>query len=224
MNNTSTAAILKILASKINELKRMQGGQLHGRWAQAFLESCLGFNTHLDYRLFYSDIGVNWRPTMMIAREGSTFCTMEVGAPSIRKYKDIPYGMLFTGHEWRLYDLQSAGAPNIMAVCDLRDYIRGEVDDRSMTALERDLSTFHEASFQTKTWETLAAEARKCNTESMATALLSHDVINMLKTNLGVNIAEAHAHNLLHHKIVEMLEGETPVKLQPVQKKLSVAA
>lgn len=215
MHHTSTSAILKNLTLKMNELKRIQGqSQVMGKWAHAFLETCLGFDAHRDYRVSYSSIGQNWRPTMVIAREGVPFCTFEVGRPPLRRYHHIPYGLLFTGTEWRLYDLSSDQGPSLMAICDLSQHIAAPITEASVTELEKELTPFHETAFLSKVWETLAEEARKCSTDSVTKVLLSKDVLELIQARLGVERREPSCHKLLHYKVVDMLQAETPVRVK----------
>lgn len=199
----------------MQELSRVKGQpQVLGKWAHAFLETCLGFHFQRDYRLGYSTIGMNWRPTLVISREGVPFCTMEVGHPHLKRHKNIPYGLLFTGTEWRLYDLQTDVVPALMAVCDVSGFLTGQFTPESVVELEKELAPFHETAYLSKVWETLAEEARKCTTESVAKALLSKDILQTLQTQLGVSDVEGGGQKLLRYKLVDMLEGETHISHQ----------
>ena len=215
MSHTSTSAILKALTIKMNELRHLQNRpEILGKWAHTFLQTCLGFDAHRDYRVSYSDIGRNWRPTLVISHEGKPFCTMEVGQPNIKRHKNISYALLFTGDTWRLYDTQSDNGVSLMAICDLSPFLHGPITEAAIVALEKDLSSFHETAFLSKTWETLAEEARKCNTDSVTNVLLSSDVLQLMQSRLGVAAKEPACHKLLHHKLVDMLQAETPVKVK----------
>jgi len=212
MNQTSTSLILKNLTNKMKELSHIRGdAQLLGRWAHSFVETCLGFNQSRDYRSYYSDIGSNWRPTLVLAREEGNFCTMEVGAPSVKRHKGIAFALLFTGEEWRLYDLQAPDGPSIMAVCDMRSYIKAELTERLVIELEKDLAAFHETAYQSKVWDELVIETRKCTRDSMTGIMLSPDVLQLIQDRLGLVNKEPPCHNMLRHKIVDMLEAQTPV-------------
>lgn len=215
MNHASTESILKALKLKLEELRRMKNQpQLLGRWAHTFASTCLGFDTYRDYRSFYSATDRNWRPILVLAHTDLPFCTLEVGPPTIKRHKDIPYGLLFTGTEWRLYDMHSEHGPGLMAVCDLAPLLSHDLRDEDIVELEKDLSPFHEASYQTKFWETLAEENRRSSPESMAQVLLSRDVLLMLQERLGIKPRDPQCHKLLHYKVVDMLQSKTPVKVK----------
>lgn len=216
MSNTSTEAILKFLSSKMNELSRVQGHpDVQGRWAQAFLENCLGFNAQRDYQVSYSNIGINWRPTLIISREGQTFCTLEVGPPSMKKHKDIPFGFLFTGQEWRLYDLHAPDGVTVMAICDFRAFINREFNQNMIIELEKELAPFHETAYQSKMWDDLMLESRKCNSESVTNVLMSTDVLGLMQERLGITTQEPSSSKLLQYKLSEMLEGKIKPPVKP---------
>lgn len=216
MGHLSTEAILKLLTSKMNELSRVQGHpDVQGRWAQAFLENCLGFNPQRDYQVSYSNIGANWRPTLVISRDGQIFCTVEVGAPSMKKHKDIPFGFLFTGKEWRLYDLHAPDGVTVMAICDFSSFINRDFRPEQIIELEKELAPFHETAFQSKIWDDLMIESRKCTSQTVANVLMSSDVLGLMQERLGMTIQEPSTSKLLQYKLSDMLDGNSKSPVKP---------
>lgn len=100
-----------------------------------------------------------------------------------------------------------------MAVCDLAPLIKGEISEKTIIELEKELAPFHEVAYQSKVWEALMEEARKCSTEFVTKILLSNDILQLMQQRLGVSPKEPACHKLLHYKLVDMLEDETPVKV-----------
>lgn len=167
------------------------------RWAQSFLKSCLGFSSSAGYSIRAQETKGKMRPDLVVLKGDKPVFVVEVkklgfdlGKSDFRSGKvqlseylnmigNVRWGVLTNGHEWKLFDFSQPqyGGVEVCAF-DLRS--DSDVVDVSKKAVEEqcyEFLDFHETSFSSDCWSELAKEATAFSPESLAKAILSHDVI-----------------------------------------------
>jgi hypothetical protein len=161
---------------------------MHPRWAQNFLWKVLGFTN--EYTLSYQMTGVETRPLILVKHGKTELFGLETGRPPVLRQKSLPFKMLFTGTDWRLYDVKER--PLLISFAEMSN--------------PDELATMH--SSQVHLWESLAAEARLCDTETVANKLLSQTMLELLRKELGTDLSDA----ILRQRVQEIITGATPLK------------
>jgi hypothetical protein len=185
----STPLSLDALSAALQEFSTLSTKpHMHPRWAQSFLWKVLGFTT--EYSLSYQMTGVETRPLVIVKRGNSELFGLEVGQPPVLRQKSLPFKLLFTGTEWRLYDLQAR--PLLISCADLTN--------------AEALAPFH--SSQVHLWESLADSVRRCDTDSVVAKLLSPPMLQALRQELGTDLNDT----ILRLQVQEIITGATPVK------------
>lgn len=161
---------------------------MHQRWAQNFLWKVLGFTN--EFTLSYQMTGVETRPLILVKQGKTELFGLEVGRPPVLRQKQLPFKLLFTGTEWRLYDLK---ARPLLISCAQMDSID-------------ELGQFH--SSQVHLWESLAESVRRCDIDTVVTKLLSPPVLQLLRQELGTDLSDT----ILRQHVQEIITGATPLK------------
>lgn len=174
------------------------------RWCQSFLKSCLGYTASAGYSIRAQETKGKMRPDLIVLKDEKPIFVVEVkklgfdlsksdfrsGKIQLSEYLnligDVRWGLLTNGHEWKLFDFSQKEYGGIeTSSFDLRS--DEDTIDLSKKAIEEqcyEIMDFHETSFSAKIWEDLSKEALAFSPDSLAKAILSHDVIKYVAKSI----------------------------------------
>ena len=174
------------------------------RWGQSFLKSCLGYASSSGYSIRAQETKGKMRPDLIVMKNDKPVFVVEVkklgfdlnksdfrsGKVQLSEYLnllgDVRWGFLTNGHEWKLYDFSQPQYGGI-EVCSFDLRSDNDLIDVTKKAVEEqcyELYDFHESSLSADSWSDLSKEAMAFSPESLARAILSHDVIKYVAKSI----------------------------------------
>lgn len=174
------------------------------RWGQSFLKNCMGYAAAAGYSIRPQETKGKMRPDLIVLKGEKPIFVVEVkrlgfdlnksdfrsGKVQLSEYLnhigDVRWGMLTNGHEWKLFDFSQPQYGGVeVSSFDLRS--DNDMIDVSKKAVEEqcyEFLDFHESSFGSDIWADLAKEAMAFSPESLAKAILTHDVIKYVARSI----------------------------------------
>lgn len=194
------------------------------KWAQSLLKSCLGFSVTNGYTIKTQDTKGKHRPDIVVYRGEKPAFVMEVkklgfdfeksdfrsGKVQLKEYlstyEDVPYGFLCNGYEWRLYDFSNKQTPIEIQKIDFKsDGILCGTSKKEVEEMCYEFVSFHESSYCGSDWAELSKEATAFSPDSLAKAILSHNVIKVITKEIRGEHEYKACTDLLYEKVFHLL-------------------
>lgn len=174
------------------------------RWAQSLLKTCMGYSSTSGYSIRAQETKGKMRPDLIVLKGDKPAFVVEVkklgfdlnksdfrsGKIQLNEYLnligDVKWGMLTNGYEWKLYDFSQPEYGGI-EVCafDLRaDNDQIDVSKKAVEEQCYELVDFHESACTSELWDDLSKEALAFSPDSLAKAILSHDVVKYIARSI----------------------------------------
>lgn len=216
------------------------------RWGQSFLKTCLGYSSSSGYSIRAQETKGKMRPDLIVLKDDRPIFVVEVkklgydlnksnfrsGKIQLSEYLNlignVQWGMLTNGYEWKLFDFSQSQYGGVeVSSFDLRS--DADTIDTNKKAIEEQCYEFidlHESTFSSDLWDELSTEALAFSPESLARAILSHDVIKHVARSIrgeheykaNIEILTDKVYWLLEQGLNDVINGWSEPKQAELQK------